>query len=348
VSGRIALAVDGGNSKTDLALVREDGRVLAAVRGGAASPHDIGLAACVELLQDLHECALERAGLEARDGEPVAEVARVLLAGLDFPAEEQELRAALAPRRWARRLEVANDTFAVLRAGTERRWGVAVVCGAGINCVGVAPDGRHARFPALGAITGDWGGGYDVGLAALSAAARSEDRRGPRTVLESVVPAHFGLGTPVELAAAIHRGEIPLRRVVELAPVVFAHAPVDEVASGLVDRLVAEIVAFARVALERLGIERERTEVVLGGGILQHADGPLLEAIREGLRAVGDRLVIRPTAAPAIAGAALLGLDDLDAGTEAQARARAGLTQALEAMRPEQLAGMSSEGAVDG
>ena len=89
---------------------------------------------------------------------------------------------------WAARTIVGNDTFAVLRAGTERGWGVAVVCGAGINCVGVAPDGRQARFPALGSITGDWGGGYDVGLAAVSAAARSEDGRGPRTSLEQAVP----------------------------------------------------------------------------------------------------------------------------------------------------------------
>jgi len=72
---------------------------------------------------------------------------------------------------------VENDTFAVLRAGTDRGWGIAVVCGSGINCVGVAPDGRHARFPSLGAITGDWGGGYDVGLAGVVAAARSEDGR---------------------------------------------------------------------------------------------------------------------------------------------------------------------------
>ena len=82
-------------------------------------------------------------------------------------------------------------------------WGVAVVCGAGINCVGVAPDGRHARFPALGWVTGDWGGGHDVGIAAVSAAARSEDGRGPKTTLEEVVPAHFGFTTPSELAEAI-------------------------------------------------------------------------------------------------------------------------------------------------
>src|SRR5207302_642341 len=117
---------------------------------------------------------------------------------------------------------VGNDTFAVLRAGTERGWGVAVVCGTGINCVGVSSDGQHARFPALGQITGDWGGGTDVGYAALYAAARSEDGRGPKTTLEQAVPAHFGLKTPVELAEEIHRGRIHARRLLELPPIVGA------------------------------------------------------------------------------------------------------------------------------
>ena len=101
---------------------------------------------------------------------------------MDFPAEEDALHAALEARGWADHLEVGNDTLAVLRAGTERGWGVAVVCGAGINCVGVAPDGRSVRFPALGRITGDWGGGYDVGLEALYVAARERGR--PRAANE--------------------------------------------------------------------------------------------------------------------------------------------------------------------
>src|SRR5262249_56637652 len=128
-------------------------------------------------------------------------------------------------------------TFAVVRAGTERGWGVAVTCGAGINCVGVSPSGRVERFPALGAITGDWGGGYDVGLAALSAAARSADGRGPETSLEQAVPAHFGLGSPLELGEAIHRGPLPLRCVVELAPVVSRGAGPGALAGGSVPRL---------------------------------------------------------------------------------------------------------------
>ena len=53
MSTRFVLAVDGGNSKTDLALLREDGAVLAHVRGGLSSPHHLGLRGSVELLQGL-------------------------------------------------------------------------------------------------------------------------------------------------------------------------------------------------------------------------------------------------------------------------------------------------------
>ena len=182
VTAPIVLAVDGGNSKTDLALVAADGRVLSLVRGPLSSPHHLGVDGCVEVLERLFREAVQEAGVANANGAPVAAVARLCMAGVDFPAEEEELQERIASAAAGpSATSVANDTFAVLRAGTESGWGVAVVCGAGINCVGVAPDGRHVRFPALGEITGDWGGGYDVGMAAVSAAARSEDGRGPET-----------------------------------------------------------------------------------------------------------------------------------------------------------------------
>jgi N-acetylglucosamine kinase-like BadF-type ATPase len=317
----VVLAVDGGNSKTDLALVRGDGAVLALVRGGLGSPHHLGVQGCVELLQGLYDEALAQARLAAGDG-PAADVGRILLAGLDLPVEERRLHEAVSGRGWARSLVVANDTFAVLRAGTERGWGVAVVCGAGINCVGVGPDGRHARFPALGAISGDWGGGFDVGLAALSAAARSEDGRGRRTRLERLVPAHFGMRAPSELAEAIHLERIPLRRVVELAPLVLDEAADDPVAAALVERLAAEVVALAEVALRRLGLADRPAEVLLGGGLFQHAGSALVETIRTALEGVGSAIAVRVTSSPPIVGAALLGLDELGAGREAQERLR--------------------------
>jgi N-acetylglucosamine kinase-like BadF-type ATPase len=317
----LVLAVDGGNFKTDLALVRADGEPLALVRGPLSSPHHLGVDGCVRVLEDLLVNALREARIPNGRG-PVADVAQLLLAGVDFPSEEDDVHAAVSERQLARKVSVGNDTFAVLRAGTERGWGVAIVCGSGINCLGVAPDGRQTRFPALGSITGDWGGGYDVGVAGVSAAARSEDGRGPRTTLEQAVPAHFGLTTPTELAEAIHRGRIPMRRVTELAPVVVAEARADAVAASIMDQLAEEIAAMARVAIERLSLENEEVEVLLGGGLVQSADGPLVDAVAARVRQAAAAASVSATSSPPIVGAALLGLDEVGADRTAQERLR--------------------------
>jgi len=310
---RLALAVDGGNSKTDAALVREDGTVLALARGSGSSPHHLGVEAAVDMIGALVD--------ELAPAEQPAE-ALLLLAGVDSPEEEHVVEELATQRAWAARTRVRNDTLAILRAGTEAGWGVAVVCGAGINCIGVARDGEEARFPALGAITGDWGGGGDIGPEALFAAARSEDRRGPRTILESRVPWHFGLKTPIELAHAIHRGRIPERRLLELAPLVFEVAAADAVAAAIVDRLVSEIVAFVRVAAARLRLDESVFDVVLGGGLLQHAEPSVVAAIAQGVHRTAPGAVVRPTAVPAIVGSALLVLDELGATEDAKRKVR--------------------------
>ena len=329
----IVLAVDGGNSKTHLALVDAGGGVLSLVRGPLSSPHHLGVDGCLDVLQGLFEQAASEAGLPTNNG-PVAQIGKLLMAGVDFPDEELRLGELVKQRGWATDISVGNDTVALLRAGTERGWGVAVVCGAGINCIGVAPDGRQARFPALGEITGDWGGGYDVGMAAVAAAARSEDGRGPKTSLEHSVPAHFGLTTPTELTHAFHLQEIGRRRVLELPPLVFAEAEHDAVAAGIVDRLADEVVALARAALIRLGLTQEPVEVLLGGGLLKSAHGRVLDAISAGLAEVGPSIEVHRTASAPVVGAALLGLDDLGAGPDEQARARAELADAVDRAQP--------------
>jgi N-acetylglucosamine kinase-like BadF-type ATPase len=343
VSGTLpaVLAVDGGNSKSDLALVADDGAVLASVRGPGMTEPD--LAKALGLLTSLIDQAQRQAG---GPGCPVARHLSACVANADLPEEEEALAAALRARGWTGTTEVVNDTFAVLRAGldaaapgglspaagsaapaggvAERHWGVAVTCGAGINCVGVAPDGRKTGFLALGNITGDWGGGHGLGQAALWWAMRAEDGRGPETALRGAVAAHFGVPSVREVAIGLHLGTISEASLGELAPAVLAIAGGgDEVATGLVRRQADEICAMALTVMRRLGLTGLATPVVLGGSVLAARDPMLTAGVIEGIRAVAPHAAVRITDVPPVAGAALLGLDHLGAGPEAERRLRA-------------------------
>src|SRR5262249_20059568 len=158
------------------------------------------------------------------------------------------------------------------------------------------------------------------GMAALYAAARSEDGRGPKTTLERDVPAHFGLDTPIAVAEAIHTKALSKRRVVELPPLVFAAADAgDAVATDIVDRLTAEIVAFVRTSLTRLGLTNEHVQVALGGGLARNMS---LDSVRECMLDVGPNIEVRCTQAPPVLGAALSALGELGADSAAHDRVR--------------------------
>jgi N-acetylglucosamine kinase-like BadF-type ATPase len=335
----VVLAVDGGNFKTDLALLDSSGRLLSLVRGGGSSIHYLELEGCVEVLESLLESAIARTGLDTLD-RPLASTAQLLLAGADLPEELCALRTRVEQLKWTERLVVDNDTVAQLRAGTDRRWGIAVVCGAGSNCLGLATDGRQVRFPSLGEITGDWGGGNDIGLAALGAAARSADGRGRRTVLETAVPEYFGLSDPLEVARALHLRQIPMARLGELAPVVLAVCDQDFVAAGIVRRLADEVVAFATASIRRLELTGADPDVVLGGGVLRALSPRVVETIAREIRQLAPNAGVRVAPSEPIVGAALLGLDALAADASATVRARAELDAAVASLGETPASGM--------
>jgi len=319
------LAIDGGNSKTDVALVATDGTVLASVRGPGASREDYGTEGAMRILGDLVRQAATSASLPApRPGAPIARHISACLAGADLPEEEAELTEALRRQSWATSAVAVNDTFAVLRAGVfgsgqAASWGVAVTCGAGINCVAVAPDGRVARYLALGTLTGDWGGGAGVSMEVMWHSMRAEDGRGPATALAAAVAAHFGLPSVTDVAIAVHNGQLTEADLLSLASVLFAVAGAgDVVASGLVTRQADEICLMAVTAMRRLGLPSDGTPLVLGGGLLEANDPTLLAAITRRLAAEAPGVAARVVDIPPVAGAALLGLDYVDCGLAAE------------------------------
>jgi N-acetylglucosamine kinase-like BadF-type ATPase len=329
------LAIDGGNSKTDVMVGAEDGRVLAFARGPGSSPDWLGIEGSLAVLDALIRPVLAEArrsvAAAARrhdDSRSEAPASRhddsrgrhdpsvtidllvAYLAGVDLPIEVERYAKAVGDVGWATENVVDNDLFALLRAGTADPDAIAVICGAGINCVGRRADGRTARFPALGSLTGDWGGGHHLADLTLWHAARGEDGRGPATALSRAVAEHFGSARVEDVSAAMHLRDIPRSRIEELTPVLFDVAEAgDEVARSVVAKQAREIVLLARIAAERLDLLDEPHTIVLGGGVLT-ARRPLLHGpVVAGLATAAPRATIEIVHDGPIAGGALLALD---------------------------------------
>ena len=304
------LGADGGNSKVDLLLASADGQVLGFRHGGTISHQQVGLEAGIERLVELAEDLARDAGV--RGARPFAEVGAFCLAGADFPKEIRMLARAIEGTGLATQTVIRNDAYAPLRAGTTRGWGAVLICGQGNNGLAVGPDGRTARFDAVGDYSGDWGSGPSLGKAGLAAAIRATDGRGPRTALTASVPAYFGRRRPATVVRDIYYGRLDAERLAELAPLVFETASGgDPVARAIVDRLADELITMAAALIRRTGLTRRAPEVVLSGGVFRNRDKAFYQRLDDGIQRVppGARLV--SPASPPVVGAALLALDAL-------------------------------------
>lgn len=317
----LVLGVDGGNSKTDVAALSADGDLLAWVRGPGSATSPERAAAVVARL------------VAATGVEPAGAVSICCLAGVDVPFQAEAVRTALARHGIA--AEVANDAWALLRAGAPPATpAVAVVGGAGLKCVARAGPAR-VEFPGLGWQSGDLSGAGDhLAREAVRAAARAEDGRGPATVLLGIVRDLLGLTSMAALPERWLRGELTGRDLDPVAPAVLdAWAGGDEVAGGLVGELATEISALARAARAAAAdavVDEKVWSLVLGGGLFADPAGRLLRALPAGL---WDEFEPSVVSGPPVAGALLLGLDRLGVpGQDDDVR------RALAGARPEVLA----------
>lgn len=303
-TGPLLLGVDVGNSKTDVAVASRGGTGLAVVTGPGASPQAIGAAGSWRLIRDLiHE-------VMCRSGRPPAtpvEAAVYAVAGLDFDDEIDSFLAA-SPAALPPLARAVNDTFAVLRLAATGE-GIAVVAGAGMNCAGVC-GASVARLPALGLLSGDWGGGIVLGQVALAAACRAADGRGPATVLRTVVPDFFGRRTPQDVTLAVHRNEIPASALTALARAVLEGADSgDRVCAALVRRQADEVVALVGAVARQLDNAPPDLPIVLGGGLLRAGCRSLDDRIHERLARRWPQATVTVTRAEPVVGALLLAED---------------------------------------
>jgi N-acetylglucosamine kinase-like BadF-type ATPase len=137
------------------------------------------------------------------------------------------------------------------------------------------------------------------------------------------------------VTSALHFGEIPRGRLHELVPVLLrVAASGDGPAAAVVERQAEEVFLLARVAIERLNLRDQPTDLVLGGGVLAARDPLLMGEISARLAAYTSAVNVLVVDDPPVVGAALLGLDAIGASPDAEVAARSALLARTKAAKP--------------
>jgi glucosamine kinase len=274
----VVIGIDGGGSHARAVVVSPDGRELARVAGpaGIVDARDPGSAA--EVIAQLAADALAAVRADA----PAAALC-CGLAGAGREREREAIRIALTVRGLAQTVLVTSDAEAAMSDAFGEGAGVLLIAGTGSIAWARAADGRVVRAGGWGALLGDDGSGYAIGLAGLRAVARAADGLEDRTALSAAAVEHARVGEPRELIA--WAGAATKAQIAAFAPAVLQCAAAGDAAAARIGRAAVEALAdfAAHVAAAAAPAAGERWLIALAGGLLA-VTGPLRADVTDAVR----------------------------------------------------------------
>ncbi|TVX99682.1 N-acetylglucosamine kinase [Cohnella terricola] len=281
------LGVDGGGSKTYTLIIDEQGNIVGKGQSGNGN-HQTGYEIAKDNIRESVVMALGQAGLTQND----IEFAYFGLAGADREIDYEILRPMIAELGFPRH-EINCDTMIAMRAGTDRPYGVVLICGTGVNGAGVNAEGQFYQCGGFTYLFGDFGGGGSLCVEVFRAVVRAWDGRERPTQLTQLLLDDLGFDSVQAMFDDyLDEGKSPPIRIAKL--LFQAANSGDETAQEILRRQGEELGLTAKAIIERLRMTGEAFDVVMAGSILTRGEGDFVHRyIRETVESVapGAKLV---------------------------------------------------------
>ncbi len=265
----VAVGVDGGGTRTRAVAVDRKGREVGRAEGGAALVDPLRPAAAADTVETI----VRQAVGSAAGTLPVSAV-WAGLAGAGSEAARAAVETALRDRGLAGSVTVGTDLRAAFHDAFPDTPGILVIAGTGSVATGRSERGEEMRVGGWGALLGDEGSAWRIGLEALRAAVRMSDGRAHPTGLLPAVIEAAGCSSAGQLPEWV--AESAKARVAALAPVVVTASDDGDAAAGhIIGEAVAELVDHAIALRDALAPWDGPADIVLGGGLVATPGAPL-------------------------------------------------------------------------
>ncbi|MDR1530898.1 MAG: hypothetical protein LBS62_01695 [Clostridiales bacterium] len=308
------LAIDQGSSKTVAALVNPEGTIVSKAFSGGACYFSSSVEKAFREIDVSAKEAMNAAGVGGVD--------RIYagIAGANWPDEIEMLTGEMHRRFPAPAVTVRNDCVAALRGGTDKRDGIVLCAGSGLNAA-VMINGKVIQVLNNYVDDNDQGGGA-LGNRAMEAVFESQAGIRGDTVLTERLLDFFGCSTVDELIVGRDHRKLryPMYTAVEI--LMRAADENDETALDVVYEFSVSVARYVTGSMKKFGLVGKDCDIVLSGGVFKSYNPLFRETIAVAVHRISRQAAVINAKYEPIVGAALLGLEAAGAPQEALEKCR--------------------------
>jgi N-acetylglucosamine kinase-like BadF-type ATPase len=254
------LGIDGGGTKTELALSDPEGKIVSRLFMDGCNPNTVGIERTKRIIED--------GIIQACKDVPLSSV--VVYAGIAGCASEiyaDEIKTMLEKMSFAA-FDVGSDNNNIVAAGLGNNEGITMILGTGI-CSYVVKKEETKRIAGWGYLFDNGGSAFHIGRDAINAYFSAYDGTGEETTLVQRIKQTFGYSNE-ELLKYLYSGGNKL--VSSYAMYVFEEAEKgDKVSVSILKKHIAEIARLIRASLSHFSDYDKKIPVILGGGLTNQA-----------------------------------------------------------------------------
>lgn len=298
---RYVAGLDGGGTKTEVAVAGMDGRIVHTFTSGPINVNSRDEAGIRSTVQSIMQTIAGVCG-----GLDHCVQLCVGAAGVGNPRAGEFLAAVIRETGYRGGLTITGDHEAALYGAVEDGYGVIVIAGTGSVCYGRNETGQSFRTGGWGHLIDDEGSGYSIGRDLLAAVVRAHDGRIPQTAITELVYEQLRVRSVAEIIRFVYDRNTVKQDIAALAPLLSKACEAgDREALAIAARNARALFKLAAPVVERLGLQRGM--LAMAGSVLIN-NAHIRQSFRERLLQAFPDLACIPARNPASAGAAFLAL----------------------------------------
>lgn len=251
---KLVLGIDGGGTKTDIALADLQGNILKKKQIGPASLRNTGVdKSCENILQGVRNFTIK--------GEVVSTF-------IGFPAIQEEYSNQknyirnILDKEIPGKVEIGSDQLVAFKSGTDSQTGVIVIAGTGGVVRGFKRD-KSVKASGWGYF-GDEGSAFWTGIKAYRKITKQLDGRGQKTKITDMIFKEWNIEKVEDLNKKVYQN--PMESIPQLSIMVdYAEREDDKIARSILSQAAEELSLSVETVVKDLDLKDQFPLILIGG-----------------------------------------------------------------------------------